>query len=161
MALKPDREEFHYDIRWYMDTAAERGGVVCVQTADSGGYPGGRTQRRDLRRCPVGPLPVGVLLYDVVDYDASRMHGNPYRMQTLKGTKVALIKDGWVTTNMIVPGDAPAVGRGCVSGCERPLHPGRDTGGNPKVGQFLGRRTRTASPRSVSKSPKEPRQMAN
>lgn len=40
MALKPDREEFHYDIRYYMDEVAERGGIVSLQTAGSGGYPG-------------------------------------------------------------------------------------------------------------------------
>jgi hypothetical protein len=123
MALKADREEFHYDLGWYMDEAAERGGVVCVQTADSGGYPGGNLNVVTYAAAPSGRYPVGLLLYDVVDYDASRMHGNPYRMQTLKGTKVALIKDGWVTTNMILSGDAPRW-RGRLFGCIRPIHPG-------------------------------------
>jgi hypothetical protein len=135
MALKADREEFHYDIRWYMDTVAERGGVVSVQTADSGGYPGGSLNVVAYAAAPSGRNPVGVLLYDVVDYDASRMHGNPYRMQTLKGYKVAVIKDGWVTTNMIVPADAPAGGEDAYLGASG-LFTLATTPGK-KVGQFL------------------------
>jgi hypothetical protein len=135
MALKADREEFHYDIAWYMDEAAERGGVVCVQTADSGGYPGGNLNVVTYAAAPSGRLPVGVLLNDVVDFDPSRQHDNPYRMQVLKGMKVTLIKDGWVTTNRIVPGDAPVGGEDAFLGGSGfftlAATPGR------KVGQFL------------------------
>jgi len=135
MALKPDREEFHYDISWYMDEAAERGGVVCVQTADSGGYPGGNLNVVTYAANPSGRLPVGLLLYDVVDYDPSRQHGNPYRMQVLKGYKVALIKDGWVTTDRIVPGDAPAGGEDAYLGGSGRFTLAATPG--KKVGQFL------------------------
>lgn len=136
MALKADREEFHYDISWYMDEAAERGGVVVVATADSGGYPGGANNVVTYANNPSGRYPVGLLLYDVVDYDASRTHENPYRMQALKGRKVALIKDGWVTTDRIVPGDAPTGGEDAYLGGS-----GKFTltalSGTKKVGQFL------------------------
>lgn len=136
MALKPDREEFHYDISWYMDEAAERGGVVCVATADSGGYPGGNLNVVTYANNPSGRFPVGVLLYDVVDYDASRQHGNPYRMQAIKGSKVALIKDGWVTTDRLVPGDAPAGGEIAYLGGSGRFGLTNLAGTRP-VGQFL------------------------
>jgi hypothetical protein len=135
MALKADREEFHHDLGWYMDEAAERGGVVCVQTADSGGYPGGNLNVVTYAAAPSGRYPVGLLLYDVVDYDASRMHGNPYRMQTLKGTKVVLIKDGWVTTNMVLSGDAPTGGEDAYLGASGLFTLAATPG--KKVGQFL------------------------
>lgn len=137
MALKPDREEFHYDISWYMDTPAERGGVVVVQTAGSGGYPGNSNNVVVYAADPSGRKAVGVLLYDVVDYDASRMHGNPYRMQTLVGTKVALIRDGHVTTNMILPGDNPAGGETAYLGASGLWSVSSPSGGR-RIGQFLG-----------------------
>lgn len=110
MALKGDREEFNYDIRWYMDEVAERGGVVCTKTAGSGGYPGHKNNTVGYEANPSGKNPVGVLLYDVVDIDLSRQHLNPYRMQAQKGSKVALIKKGFVVTNMIVSGVTPSGG---------------------------------------------------
>ncbi len=138
MALKPDREEFHYDIRWYMDTASERGGVVCVQTAGSGGYPGHESNVVVYAANPSGRFPIGVLMNDVVDYDPSRMHSNPYRMQVLLGSKVTLIKDGWVTTNMIVPGDTPVGGGNAYLGASGLFTTAAASGVNPKVGQWLG-----------------------
>jgi hypothetical protein len=138
MALKPDREEFHYDIRWYMDAPAERGGVVCLSTADSGGYPGGANNVVSYAAAPSGKFPIGVLMNDVVDYDPSRQHGNPYRMQTLIGSKVTLIKDGWVTTNMIEAADTPAGGVGAYLGNSGLFTTAANGGVNPKVGQFLG-----------------------
>jgi hypothetical protein len=137
MALKPDREEFHYDISWYMDTPAERGGVVCVQTAGSGGYPGNAYNVVTYAANPSGRNPIGVLLYDVVNYDPSRQHGNPYRMQVLVGYKVALIKDGHVTTNMIDSGSSPVGGETAYLGASGLFSLTQATGAKP-VGQFLG-----------------------
>jgi hypothetical protein len=136
MALKPDREEFHYDIRWYMDQTAERGGVVCLQTADSGGNPGGMNNVVTYAAAPSGRRPVGVLLYDVVDIDVSRQHVNPYRMQALIGTKVATIKDGWVNTNMIVGTENPVGGEPAYLGPSG-LFSLTSTAGAAPIGQFL------------------------
>jgi hypothetical protein len=137
MALKPDREEFHYDISWYMDEAAERGGVVSVSTADSGGYPGGSHSVVTYAAAPSGKFPVGVLLNDVVDYDPSRQHGNPYRMQTLIGTKVTLIKDGWVTTNMILASDTPVGGEAAYLGPSGLFSLSPTPASARPIGQFL------------------------
>lgn len=137
MALKGDREEFHHDIRWFMDQPAERGGIVCVQTADSGGNPGGNNNVVAYAANPSGRYPVGLLLYDVVNIDLSRQHLNPYRMQVQMGMKVALMKDGWATTNMIVSGDNPLGGENAYLGPSG-LFTLTLASGSHKVGQFLG-----------------------
>src|SRR5690242_654503 len=114
MALKPQREEFHYDIRFYMNEVAERGGMTVVSTAGSGGRVGDSNAVVTYAANPSGKTPVGVLLCDMVNLDLSRFHINFYREQVPLGYKVPLIKDGWVTTNFVlgtpVGGDAAYLG---------------------------------------------------
>jgi hypothetical protein len=135
MALKPDREEFHHDIRWYMGSVAERGGVVCLQTADSGGYPGAAKNTVVYAANPSGRHPIGLLLQDVVNNDLSRTHPNWYRDQVQINSKVALMKDGWVTTNM-VDSSTPVGGEAAYLGASGLFSTTQATGA-PKVGQFL------------------------
>lgn len=135
MALKGDREEFHHDIRWYMDEPAERGGVAVLQTAGSGGYPGHRNNVVTYAATPAGRFPIGVLLHDVVNNDLSRHQPNPYRMQAQVGTKICLQKDGWVTTNMLAPTANPVGGEAAYLG---PSGLFTTAAGTAKVGQFLG-----------------------
>lgn len=134
MALKPDREEFYYDIRYYMDEVAERGGIVSLQTAGSGGYPGDNNNVVTYAANPAGRTPVGLLLYDVVDYDPTRSHGNPYRMQVLKNSKVAITKSGWGTTNMIASGINPLGGEPGYLGPSGLI---TTAAGTARVGTFL------------------------
>jgi hypothetical protein len=114
MALKPQREEFHHDIRFYMNEVAERGGVVCVSTAGSGGRVGDNAAVVTYAANPSGKLPVGILLCDMVNLDLSRYHINFYREQVPLGYKVPLAKDGWYTTNFVLGtptgGDAAYLG---------------------------------------------------
>src|SRR4051812_19889627 len=112
MALKPDRIEnpFEHDINFYMDTPAERGGIVVLQGAGSGGYPGDPNATCVYAAAPAGRYPLGILLCDVVSIDQSRAHMNWYREQVPTGYKVILARNGLFNTNMIVPGVNPVGG---------------------------------------------------
>lgn len=135
MALKPDREEFHHDIRWYMTTVAERGGIVCLQTAGSGGYPGHANNKVVYAANPSGRYPIGLLLQDVVNDDLTRTHKNWYKDTVQVNSKVALMKDGWVTTDMI-DSSTPVGGEPAYLGASGLFSTTQATGA-PKVGQFL------------------------
>lgn len=102
MALKGHREEFHHDIRFYMNTVAERGGLVSLSTAGSGGRVGDANAVVAYTANPSGVKPLGILLCDVVNLDLSRYHINFYREQVPVGYKVVIAKDGWYTTNQIL-----------------------------------------------------------
>jgi hypothetical protein len=134
MALKPDREEFHHDIRWYMNEVAERGGIAHLQTAGSGGYPGNKNALVTYAANPSGRHPIGLLLVDMVNIDLSHQHMNFYREQAPLGAKVALMKDGWCTTNMIT--GTPVGGEAAYAGPSGTITP-LTTYAGAKVGQFL------------------------
>lgn len=137
MALKPDRIELLTDVSFFMNTVAERGGVVSVVTATTGvgvsmddanavvEYAAGVS----------GSKPVGVLLNDVVDYDLTRQHINWYRDEMQKGGKVTLLRNGQVTTNMLVAGVTPAAGDNAYVGVSGLI--GTDDTDSVKIGQFL------------------------
>jgi len=59
-------------------------------------------------------FPIGVLLNDMVNIDQTRQHINFHKNEVQRGGKVTLLRKGWITTNMIDPGDtgdnAPGVG---------------------------------------------------
>jgi len=111
MALKPTRIESYTDVSFFMDTTAERGGIVVHTTSGSGaslddgnavvGYPTGVVS---------GTKPAGLLLNDVVNLDLTRQHINWYRDEMQVGGKVAVLRQGQVTTNMITSGQTPSAG---------------------------------------------------
>lgn len=111
MALKPTRIESYTDVSFFMDTTAERGGVVVHSTSGSGAslddgnavvmYPTGVVS---------GTKPAGLLLNDVVNLDLTRQHINWYRDEVQVGGKVTLLRQGQVTTNMVATGQAPSAG---------------------------------------------------
>jgi hypothetical protein len=111
MALKPDRIEAYTDISFFMTAEAERGGVVVHKNSGVGasmddadavvGYPDGT---------PSGTVPAGVLLNDVVDYDLTRQHINWHKDEVQVGSKVTLLRQGQVTTNMVASGVEPVAG---------------------------------------------------
>ena len=116
MALKPDRIESLTDISFFMNTTAERGGVVSVVTGGSGvsmddasavvGYVAGASSA----------LPMGVLLNDVVNLDLTRQHINWHKDEVQVGGKVTVLRQGQVTTDYLVAGSAPAAGSGAYVG---------------------------------------------
>ena len=111
MALKPTRIESYTDVSYFMDTVAERGGVVVHTTSGSGAslddgnavvaYPTGVVS---------GTKPAGLLLNDVVNLDLTRQHINWYRDEVQLGGKVTLLRQGQATTDMVASGQTPTAG---------------------------------------------------
>lgn len=141
MALKPDREELTHDISFYMDEAAERGGIATLLTAGSGG--GWKTVMGDTHNVvtysatPANKKAMGILLNDMVAVEVAtgmtRRFGQRDEMPV--GSKCTLLRRGWVTTNKIagtpVGGEAAYVG---ASGLITPTA----ASGAAQLGQFLG-----------------------
>ena len=101
MALKPARYEGVTDISFFMDQVAERGGVVCVKTAGSGAALDQSAAEVEYKASASGQIPIGILLNDMVNKDLTKTKLNPYKNEMQKGSKVTILKQGWVLTNMI------------------------------------------------------------
>ena len=102
MALKPHRVESYTDVSNFMDVAAERGGVLVHVASGSGSSldDGGATVAYPTGT-PSGTKPAGLLLNDVVSYDLTRQHLNWYRDEVPVGSKVTVLRQGQVVTNMV------------------------------------------------------------
>lgn len=109
MALKGDRTETIQDISFFMNEVAERGGLVVMSTASSGVGLDSATQLATYTWAS-GSYPLGILMQDMVNVDQTKYHTNPYKDEAQKGSKVRILKDGWVVTNMIYPGQTPTAG---------------------------------------------------
>ncbi len=135
MALKPDRIELLTDVSFFMNTTAERGGVVSVVTAGSGVAMDDANAVVEYAAAVSGK-PVGVLLNDVVDLDLTRQHINWYRDEVQKGGKVTLLRQGQVTTNRLVAGATPSAGVDAYVGASG-LIGTSNASSAVKIGQFL------------------------
>jgi hypothetical protein len=137
MALKPHRVESYTDVSYFMDTAAERGGVVVHTTSGSGvalddgnsvvAYPTGVNS---------GTKPAGLLLNDVVSIDLTRQHINWYRDEVPVGSKVTVLRQGQVVTNMLASGATPSAGADAYYDTVGKLT--TVSTNSTKVGRFLG-----------------------
>jgi hypothetical protein len=133
MALKPDRIESHTDISFFSNSVAERGGVMVHVTSGKGismddagavvAYPTG-----------AGSKPAGLLLNDVVNLDLTRQHINWHKDEVQVGSKVTLLRQGQVTTNMVVAADTPDAGEDAYYDNTGKLTTANT---NVKVGRFL------------------------
>jgi hypothetical protein len=110
MALKPDRIEARTDISFFMNTVAERGGVASVVTGGAGVAMDDASAVVGYAASVSGAVPVGILLNDVVNIDLTRQHINWYKDEVQLGGKVTLLRQGQVTTNMLVSGNTPSAG---------------------------------------------------
>jgi hypothetical protein len=140
MALKPDREELAFEIGYYLNEVAERGGICVQLTAGSGGAwkgPMGDTHNvATYAAAPSGKRPLGILMNDQVSLVAAigftAAYG--YKDEMPVGGKCTLLRRGWVHTNKIsgtpVGGEPAYVG---PSGLITPTA----VGGAAVVGQFL------------------------
>jgi hypothetical protein len=135
MALKPDRVELLTDVSFFMNTTAERGGVVSVVTAGSGVSMDDASAVVGYAATVSGSKPVGVLLNDVVDLDLTRQHINWYRDEVQKGGKVTVLRQGQVTTNRLVSAAAPSAGDDAYVGVSGLI--GTSSTNSVKIGQFL------------------------
>ena len=134
MALKPDRIEFLSDISFFATSAAERGGVASVVTGGSGVSMDDANAVVSYATNPSGAKPIGVLLNDVVSLDLTRQHINWHRDEVQVGGKVALLRNGQVTTNLVAGtpaagSDAYVAASGYISTVQ--------AAGAVKIGQFL------------------------
>jgi len=137
MALKPDRVELLTDVSFFMNTTAERGGVVSVVTATSGVGVSMDDANAVVAYAAVasGAKPVGLLLNDVVNLDLTRQHINWHKDETQVGGKVTVLRVGQVTTNMLVAGTTPSAGADAYVGASGLI--GTSSTNAVKIGQFL------------------------
>jgi len=101
MALKGDRFLGITETSFFMDQVAERGGIVVLKTAGSGASLDQQAAEVEYATTASGEVPWGLLLDDMVNKDLTRTHLNFQKSEQQKGSKVALLKDGWVVTNML------------------------------------------------------------
>lgn len=137
MALKPDRVELLTDVSFFMNTTAERGGVVSVVTATSGVGVSMDDANAVVAYAAAasGAKPVGLLLNDVVNLDLTRQHINWHKDETQVGGKVTVLRVGQVTTNMLVAGTTPSAGADAYVGANGLI--GTSSTNAVKIGQFL------------------------
>jgi hypothetical protein len=109
MALKADRYEFQTDISYFMNQVAERGGMVSLVTGGSGAAMDQGQALVEYAATGSGKVPMGILLNDVVNIDLTRQKLNPYKNEVQRGSKVTILRKGWVVTNRI-QGTAPTAG---------------------------------------------------
>jgi len=132
MALKPDRIEHLTDISFFMNTTAERGGVVSFVSGGVGAAMDDADAVVEYAVANTG-APAGVLLNDVVNLDLTRQHINWHKDEVQIGGKVTLLRVGQVTTDLVdgtpVAGDVAYVGaNGLIS---------TTSGGATQIGTFL------------------------
>lgn len=109
MGLKPTRQIVKYDVSYFMNETATRGGCVVLSTAGSGDAMDQAEAVVTYAANPSGDIPVGILSCDVVDKNLSQTHLNFHKDEVQVNSKVTLIQIGDVETNMIYPGVTPAV----------------------------------------------------
>jgi hypothetical protein len=137
MALKTDRIEHKTDISFFMNTVAERGGVVSVVTATTGVGVSMDDANAVVAYAAVasGARPLGLLLNDVVNLDLTRQHINWHKDEMQVGGKVTLLRQGQATTNMLVAGITPSAGVDAYVGASGLI--GTSSTNSVKIGQFL------------------------
>jgi hypothetical protein len=135
MALKPDRIEHQTDISFFMNSVAERGGVVSAVTSGSGVSMDDGLAVVAYAASVSGSKPLGVLLNDVVDLDLTRQHINWHKDEVQLGGKVTVLRQGQVTTNMVVSGATPSAGVDAYVGPSGLI--GTSSTDAVKIGQFL------------------------
>lgn len=138
MALKPKRTHLHSNIDYFMDEVAEAGGVVVASAVASGAFTDDSVAVVTYTTAPSGKLPVGVLMQDMVNLDLTRQHINFHKDEVQKGSKVCLWEKGVVVTDMIYPGQTPAVNKKAYLGPSGLLlaGPGNNPFSNPVVGDW-------------------------
>ncbi len=135
MALKSDRIESLTDISFFMATVAERGGVVSAVTSGSGVAMDDANAVVAYAAAASGAKPLGVLLNDVVNLDLTRQHINWHKDEVQLGGKVTVLRQGQVTTNMLVSGITPSAGTPAYVGASGLI--GTSSTNAVQIGQFL------------------------
>ena len=135
MALKSDRIEALTDISFFMNTTAERGGLVSAATSGSGVAMDDANAVVAYAAAASGAKPIGVLLNDVVDLDLTRQHINWHKDEVQVGGKVTVLRQGQVVTNMLVSGVVPTAGAPAYVGASGLV--GTSSTNAVQIGSFL------------------------
>lgn len=135
MALKGTRVETTTDISFFMDAVAERGGIVCMKTAGSGAAMDQSAAEVEYAAAPSGKYAVGLLLNDMVNLDLTRQHLNQHKNEVQKGSKVTLLREGFVVTDFIAA-VTPGAGDIAYVGASGLLTNVDGSGANVAVGRF-------------------------
>ena len=135
MALKPDRHEMDTDISFFMNEVAERGGVATLSTGGSGAAMDQSQALVSYAAAPSGKAPMGVLLNDMVNIDLTRQHLNQYKNEVQKGSKVTLLRKGYVVTNNIL--GTPTAGNNAFVAHSGNFSSTDVIGNSPIVGMFM------------------------
>lgn len=139
MALKGARhiDPYGTNIEFFMNVTGERGIVLVHDTSGSGeALDQGVAVVKIPTGTASGTVPAGLLMGDVVNKDLTQTHLNSYKDEVQVGSKVCLLRKGWVVTNMITNGVAPTAGSDAYCDQDGKLRI-TNTGGLTKVGKFL------------------------
>jgi hypothetical protein len=141
MALKPDRQEHRTDISFFMNEVAERGLIVVHSTVGSGAAMDSSDAVVIIPAASgadvVSGHPAGLLLNDVVNLNLTRQHINFHKDEVQLGSKVTLLREGFVVTDQVsgaanaVPGEPAFYHLGGV------IVPQSVYGSSTQVGRFL------------------------
>lgn len=138
MALKGDRNILDYDVTFFMNTAAEVGGVLSLSTAGSGSAMDNGSAVVAYAANGSGNLPIGFLGNTFVDYDLTKRKINDQAPEANIGTKATIYTKGWVVTDMIYPGLTIAAKDKAYLGPSGLLTNGLiNAAATPEVGVFL------------------------
>ena len=110
MGLKSNRHEAVTDLSFYMNTTGTRGLFLVHDTAGSGismdqaqavvATASGASTANATSNVS-GTRPAGLLLNDVVNLDLTRQHLNHHKDEVQLGSKVLLMRQGWVVTDNV------------------------------------------------------------
>ena len=140
MALKADRNELDVDISYFYNAGtAERGGSVSIASAGSGAAMDQAGAKVEYKQGAASVIPVGVLLNDVVNLDLTRQHINWHKDEVQKGGKVAILKKGYVVTNMVEGTPNTAGEPACIDdgGATGKFEPCDGSSTDVRVGRFM------------------------
>jgi len=144
MALKPQRTQGLWDISAFMNSTAERGGIVSFSSATASGVAMDQAEMTvDYVANPSGVVPFGMLMQDVVNKDLTQTFLDPYKDEVQVGSKVATQSICEVTTDRIYPGHTPSAGStayighsGYIASADVANDDSDSTGATRIVGQF-------------------------
>jgi hypothetical protein len=105
MALKPDRQEIHYDISFFVDEVAEPG-TILVHDTSGVGQSMDQIDANVVVPEDIAGVPAGLILNTAKDSDIQRVWADEVQIPG----KATLLRYGWVVTNLIADGITPVAG---------------------------------------------------
>ena len=136
MALKGDRHELQVDLHFFCNTAGNRGGIVSIVTGGSGASMDQSLAVVGYQGYSSGALPIGLQLQDVVSIDQTRQHINFHRDEVQVGSKIAILRKGYVVTDQVV--GSPTAGQLAYLSSSGTVNASQvGVAVNPPVGQWL------------------------